>query len=674
MVVKRHPFDDLAGDYDRFRPRYPRTLLEGVAARVPRRPGLHVVDAGAGTGIALEGLRPLLAPDARCEAVDVSADMVAVGRAKLPEVEWAVGEAEPFLEARDGVDLVVAAQAYQWMDRPRFLAAARACLRPGGVLAILQNNRDHRASPFLHAYEDLLEDLSPGYSRRYRDFDVEAELLEAFPAPGAVVEAHRTRWEQVMPAEAFLGMSRSSTQAQRALAAHGERFLRRLAALVDDHADADGRVVVPYRSEGFTAVTAATPAQRGPHVLVVGNGREIPSVLHDVRPDVRTTVLVRTTKARRVRDPRRHVRILGLPHDDGREWLEAARAIHARDPFDRIGSFSDVDQDHAAAIGADLGLPTHAVDTVRWVRDKVAMRERLAQAGVEQVAAQRVAAPEDVAAFAGRHGYPVVVKPVAGAASSGVSIVRGPDDLAEAWAWGRAAREPDDDALMVEPCLPGPELSVEAFSHGGEHHVVALTDKVKEPRHFVELGHMVRGAFAPDVAQAVGEHVRRALDALGVRDGITHTELILAPAGPTLVETHLRRGGDGILDALREAYGLDLVELLVRQTVGEDVRPALRAGLERMAASDAYPAIWYAVPPAAGRIVAVDGVPEAQAAEGVTAVEVELGVGDDLPREILDSRSRALAVRALGPSPREALERAQRAARLVRYTVVADPA
>lgn len=256
-MTVRQEFDGLAADYERFRPRYPSTLLKAVAAKLPPGPAPRVVDAGAGTGVALEGLLPLLPPGARVAAADISQDMISRGRQKFPQVEWHVTEAEPFLERSSEVTLVVAAQSYQWMDRPRFRRAARACLVPGGCLAVLQNNRDYGVSEFLSEYESLLEELSPGYSRSYRAFDVAAELQEAF----GNCQAGRTTWERAMRREDFAGMTRSSTQVQRALDACGEEFTRRLEKLIDAYAD-DGELRIAYTSEAFTATRPASPAAR----------------------------------------------------------------------------------------------------------------------------------------------------------------------------------------------------------------------------------------------------------------------------------------------------------------------------------------------------------------------------------------------------------------------------
>lgn len=247
-------FDGLSDDYDRYRPRYPSGLLRAVADELAPFDEVTAVDTGAGTGIALEGMIPALGGSARHLAVDVSQDMVDRGREKFPEVRWAVGPAEEFLEnLREPVQLIVAAQAYQWMDRARYADAALAALVPGGVLAVLQNNRDFSASTFLDAYEELLEKHSPGYSRHYRDFDIEAELGAVFRPSGGRVRTEVERWTRSMGVDDFVRMSSSSTQVQRAVAQEGDVFLQRVKSLCEEYAQ-DGAVDLPYRSELFLCV------------------------------------------------------------------------------------------------------------------------------------------------------------------------------------------------------------------------------------------------------------------------------------------------------------------------------------------------------------------------------------------------------------------------------------
>ncbi|UCR89587.1 class I SAM-dependent methyltransferase [Mycetocola spongiae] len=245
-------FDDLAADYDRFRPPYPRALFEIMANRLGRARTGHtparVLDLGAGTGIALAGLREVLGPRPLYAAVDPSAAMVALGSELVPDALWHVGRAEPYLEVSRGVGLIMIAQAFHWMDVPRLLAAATRALVPGGVIAVLYNIRRHTDSAFLAEYEALLEELSPGYSRDHPDSDVLAALHEHLPA-GTRVETHQALWDTFMTPEEFLGLAHSATSVQRARASHGAELDRRTLALVRAYLDSDGRVDVAYTSE-----------------------------------------------------------------------------------------------------------------------------------------------------------------------------------------------------------------------------------------------------------------------------------------------------------------------------------------------------------------------------------------------------------------------------------------
>ncbi len=241
------PFDNLADEYDRYRPRYPERLAEVAVG--PKRSDVKLVDAGVGTGISLEWVLPLL-HDPQVHAIDISTGMVNAGKQKFPHVTWHVGRIEEILPSLGEIDLIVAGQAYQWFDRPSFLAAAAAALRPGGRLAVVQNNRDHANSAFLSAYEDLLEAKSPGYTRKYRQLDIAGEIAEGLGVGLAEVIVATEDWIREMPVADFVGMSASSTQVQRAIKAVGPAFLDDVRRLAKEHAS-NGNVPIAYHTELF---------------------------------------------------------------------------------------------------------------------------------------------------------------------------------------------------------------------------------------------------------------------------------------------------------------------------------------------------------------------------------------------------------------------------------------
>ncbi|PIT70429.1 class I SAM-dependent methyltransferase [Bartonella tribocorum] len=245
---KSEKFDGLADDYDRYRPRYPLTLFKTMLLPFKDKKHLSIVDVGAGTGIALEGIVKFLGNEHHYHAIDVSTDMIKKGQRNFPFVQWYHGKAESLLLQIGKVDLVVAAQAFQWMDRPLLLSAVSSQLRPGGVMAVIQNNRDFQNSQFLAAYESLLEEMSPNYSRYYRHFDFLQEMRDGLAVNPEKVALHTHNWTMTIPSEAFIGMSRSSTQAQRAIANHGEKYLQQLVALIKQY-EVRGNLELLYQSE-----------------------------------------------------------------------------------------------------------------------------------------------------------------------------------------------------------------------------------------------------------------------------------------------------------------------------------------------------------------------------------------------------------------------------------------
>jgi biotin carboxylase len=398
------------------------------------------------------------------------------------------------------------------------------------------------------------------------------------------------------------------------------------------------------------------------HVLVVGSGRDLPARVRRALPGTETSVICRLEFVAKLRELTQHTRIIAVRHDaPDEEWVALARAAHELHPFTRIATFGETDQDRCAVIGEALGITTHSPQTVELVHDKHAMRVRLRETGVDTTASAEVADLDALSAFVGEHGFLCVVKPVAGAGSAGVAVVRHDNELASAFerASGRFDGVPDA-GVLVEQFHEGPQFSVEAFSELGEHQVVSITRKFSDPTTFVELGHVASADLSSEEQAEVYDYVERVLDALGVEFGATHTEIVLSEAGPRIIETHVRQGGDEIPALTFDATGVDLAECVVRQTVGEKVLPDIRAVLaeERPTCCSA---IWFVAAPVAGVLADVNGVDEARNVKGVTDVQLLVRPGSAIgPLESSDSR--VAYVRAVGETADLAVNAAREAA------------
>ncbi len=403
------------------------------------------------------------------------------------------------------------------------------------------------------------------------------------------------------------------------------------------------------------------------HVLVVGPGRDFPSRLRAAQPGTRTTVICQVDYLHKIREPAECVRVIGVaPDAPDEEWVELAAAAHKRDPFTRIGSFGERNQDRYAAIGAGLGLFAHSPDTVRLVHDKAAMRERLRAAGLDTTACGRVSSAVDLRTFVEQLDRRCVVKPISSSGSAGVTQVGPESDLDHAFVRASGGYLGlGSTGVLVEEFIPGAQFSVEAFSEAGEHEIVTVTRKYSDPSSFVELGHVAPAGLAPQERATVVQFVGHVLAALGIEFGPTHTEVILGPAGPRLIETHVRMGGDQIPQLALDATGVDIDDCTARQTLGDTVLPGIRTTLtgQREARSAA---IWFASLSGTGLLQDVAGVESANAIPGVTEVGVLARIGAEVGG-LETSESRVAFARATAETADAAVATAQEAVALLDF-------
>lgn len=123
-------FSRVATDYSTFRPHYPASLFEALAAVVPNRD--CVWDCAAGTG---QASVPLAERFVQVVATDASALQLARATPH-PRVHYAAATASSVPLRAGSVSLVTVAQALHWFDVDAFYREVRRVLVPGGVLAV----------------------------------------------------------------------------------------------------------------------------------------------------------------------------------------------------------------------------------------------------------------------------------------------------------------------------------------------------------------------------------------------------------------------------------------------------------------------------------------------------------------------------------------------------------
>ncbi|MFI7098170.1 ATP-grasp domain-containing protein [Streptomyces sp. NPDC050161] len=397
-------------------------------------------------------------------------------------------------------------------------------------------------------------------------------------------------------------------------------------------------------------------------VLVIGTNRMCHERLRDQGHEL--VLFVPRARARRedATGPYAHVVILDDGAGDGL-WADIAEALHRSAPFDTVAAHNEHTYPIVHAVSARLGIPsTVDLDLFHRVLDKAKMREILDKHDIPSCRHTYARGRQAVLEAVGEIGLPCIVKPVDTEASVGVSRIGTPEDIEAAL--HRVGSAHIERGVLVEEFLDGRELSVEAFSTGGRHRIVAVTRKFTDAETFVSRGHVVPAPLAPDEHAAVTAYVTRVLDAFGFHDCPSHTEVMLTDRGPRIIEMHNRIGGDAIMDLVHLSTGVDMYDLVARQSIGEDIG----ALLPRETVHDRSAAAWYAAPsgPATHTLLDVHGVEQVRDLPHVHAVTLLKEPGSPQPtvRQNFDRSGRVIAV---GDSPRQAVSRAREATGMLRF-------
>ncbi|MFD4640807.1 ATP-grasp domain-containing protein [Lentzea sp. NPDC058436] len=310
----------------------------------------------------------------------------------------------------------------------------------------------------------------------------------------------------------------------------------------------------------------------------------------------------------------------------------------------------------AVRVAQDLGLAANPAESVHSLNDKVALRRLLDEHGLSPV--RHADAPDwrSAAALLPAFELPVVVKPTQLSGSRGVVLVR---DLAEFETWGAALDETGyTGPVLVEEYLTGQEYSVETVSAHGRHHVIGVTHKrLGAPPLFVEAGHAHPAPESADT-DAIGAVVTAMLDAAGYLTGPAHTELRVTPAGPRIIESQARLGGDRIPRLVELATGIDLERAVFAALAGRDPAPRTR--------HDVAWIHYFALPP--GVLRSVGGLDEIRALPYVDELSFPFEPGARVPFTV-DWRSRHGFVVVSAASHEEAARRVTNVEALLQVAV-----
>jgi carbamoylphosphate synthase large subunit len=253
-----------------------------------------------------------------------------------------------------------------------------------------------------------------------------------------------------------------------------------------------------------------------------------------------------------------YVQVKSVVHEPS--LLRAVQQVQARVYVDRLEATVEAHIMAAAKAREAAGIPGTSVRTAYLCRDKPAMKEVLREAGIPCAQSMRASEPEDAREFAQQVGYPLIIKPPAGAGAAGTWKIRDHDELERViWECGLA----DGAEVAIEEFIEGHEGYLDTLTINGEvvhefitHYypnvLVAMRERWISPQ-MVTTNRIDEPGY-----REVRQLARDVIRLLDIGTSATHMEWFSGPKGLKFSEIGCRPPGVGQWDVYNTANDFDL--------------------------------------------------------------------------------------------------------------------
>ncbi|HEV2374545.1 MAG TPA: ATP-grasp domain-containing protein [Streptosporangiaceae bacterium] len=250
---------------------------------------------------------------------------------------------------------------------------------------------------------------------------------------------------------------------------------------------------------------------------------------------------------------------------DGEVCRGAAELFRRHGGADVVFAASEYDLLTAARIRDKFGIAGMSESHTLYFRDKVHMKQRLCEAGIETPRFAECSSPAVVAEMMGEVGGPVVLKPRRGMGSRGIHIIADEAELARAWPLI------DPPTYECEEFVPGPIYHIDGLVHAGR--LVFGTASKYVNTCLQAQGGMHLGSFVVDdeiLSRTLKTFAVKTTTALELDKSAFHLEVILRNGQtPVFLEIGARIGGGQIRAMTKDVYGVDLLREWVNLQLGE---------------------------------------------------------------------------------------------------------
>ncbi len=240
-------FSNRVTNYVKYRPGYPKEILDLFRDEMGLTESSVIADVGSGTGISA---RIFLENGNAVFGVEPNAAMRAAAEEFLrgfPKFESLHGTAENTNLPDNSVDFVIAAQAFHWFDREKTPAEFRRIAREGGFVALIWNERRLDTNDFLRDYEEVLKKYGTDYAQVRHDNLDKKIFEESF---GAEFASKTFRNVQALDFEGMKGRILSSSYMPSETDARFAPLAEELQRLFEKYAES-GKIQILYSTNIF---------------------------------------------------------------------------------------------------------------------------------------------------------------------------------------------------------------------------------------------------------------------------------------------------------------------------------------------------------------------------------------------------------------------------------------
>lgn len=283
---------------------------------------------------------------------------------------------------------------------------------------------------------------------------------------------------------------------------------------------------------------------------------------------------------------------------------------------------SDVSLPTVSIIAQKLGLKGLPLETIKASSvNKDKMLHKLSLAGLPVVTHRKFKRFKDCLNFAAKDKFPLILKPIDGWGSRGLSRVDSKKELKDAFdnAMSYSAKK----EICAEEYVEGKDTTCEAFILKKRLVFSAFTEKrLTDPPYYAPVSHIMPLRIGRTRESELKGIVEKAADVMDIDEGPMDVDIRLTLSGPRIIELAARLGGNCVPQLVKESFGFDIIEAAINLSLGR--RPKIKKTKKD------FSGVSILGSKKAGYVKDIRGIEQARRIRGISEIYIDVKPGDSV--------------------------------------------